>query len=321
MNIARKLTALTGLAFLSVFSAACGMGADDKVHANVEVINHTKSALTAGGIASVNGTYSAACHGRASDGSDTWSVAVAQDALLDYDLLAVDKNDNDCVLKLTELKMSDDTILTAESGSPLAASPISMSTSYGSPKSFIDEALDQFHFYGNAKHNAADFSGNFTISIVVSDVPDTDDTASTNNGSFATVSASSVTASDVHAPDATLNVSSISYSLDSDDKVLSASGNVVVGTAGDYDATDWAVVAEADLVPAGSSLTFDEVDAAWNAASTKTTFGSYSIPASNFLSAGNDLTGGYSKWLILRRDEGGVPGYQAIKITFSPPSN
>jgi hypothetical protein len=310
-----RLTALTTLACLSALSAACSIGsADDTVKPQVEVIDRTRAALSmSGGLTSINGKYGSSCHGRA--GLD-WSVAITEGATLAYDALTVTKNDGDCKLSVTDIVGS------GPEGSPAPvytaklegqASPIEMAPTFATAKPFLD-GDDVFTFYGNATVSTETFAGNFTITLLVSDTADASSTLQSGS-TYAEVSADEVTASDVLPPDSSVTLSSVSISIDADDKVLSRSGNVIIGSTGDRQATHYAVVSSLAADP-----TFAQVDAAYEGATSAAFVDAapWSLSVENILPVTTDLTGGFSQWLILRRDEGGVPAYKVVKITFTP---
>jgi hypothetical protein len=304
---ARNLTRLTALACLSALSAACGIGADDdhQVKPSVEVIDHTKSALSnAGGLATIKGTYGALCHRHT--GGDPWSVSFDANGAVTGGTLSVTMNDADCVLSVTGFMSG-----AQDPESFDAASPIPMSTEYGAAKGFED-ADDQLRFYGNAKLSATDFAADFKITLIVSDTPDS--SATTQSSTYTQMHASEVSASGVQAPNDTLDLSSIAITVDADDKVLTRTGAVVLADA-DRAATSYAIVSAL-----AESPTFAQVDAAYAGANAIeiSDEASHSVPIESFLSVSDDLTDGLPKWLILRRDESGVAAYQVVKITFQP---
>lgn len=308
---ARRLTQLTALACMSALSAACGINADDDtVKPSVEVIDHTKSALSnAGGIASVKGTYGPLCHRH--NGGDPWSVTFDANGEVTDSTLSVTMNDADCILSVTAL--------VSGSSNPelfVASSPIPMSDAYGEAAGFKNAGQPDpekaLGFYGNAKLSATNFASNFKISLLISDAPSS--SQETQSSTYTQTTATEVRADGVQAPNDTLDLSSIAVTIDADDKVLTRGGWVVIGD-GDRPATSYTILSSLSESP-----TFAEVDGAYANADhfEISDEGSHVVPVGNFLSVGDDLTGGFAKWLLLRRAESGVAAYQVIKITFQP---
>ncbi|MEA2746666.1 MAG: hypothetical protein QOI41_809 [Myxococcales bacterium] len=302
-----SFTALISLVGLAAVSAGCSAAsADESVKPRLEVINQTKSALSADAITSITGTYGAACSGRSALATDTWTVSIAGGPASDE--LSVRKNDSDCVLTI-------DDIVTAD-GSFIGAPSIALDTTNTFKGSASAFALDgqPLAFYANAKIGALTFASDFTISLLVSDAPHASDEGN-KGATFATQNAS-VSASTVPASDYTVSFASFSVAKDVNNVVQSVSGSAQF-SAGSVAGQDYAVY-EGALT---DSSTLAEVDAAFAGAATTGLLADLTtlhLPASGFGLVGLDLDTNPQRTMIIRNTNANVSSYQLMLITFIP---
>jgi hypothetical protein len=283
-----KLGALGVLGTVLTLSACQGGG---DVEGSVDVIDHRSEQLASGDLEAINGTYGAGCTNR----SGAWSVGVALGAELDNPELSVILNDDSCVLTLTELVTATETLA--------ADPPIALGTAYkGSPSAFDDPV----EFYGNARLGSVSFADDFVLTVLYSDDPSlaVDD----STAQFEVV-ASSASDSSILPPDYAIDLSGLDLIVDSDQVVVSATGDIAL-TAGVVTGQRYVVVEASGLD------TFAELDAAYiagtDAALTAT------LPAADFTLVGEDLSTPKLRTLIIANTENNVAAYQAFEITFHP---
>lgn len=293
-----SVLALVGIA---AFAGGCSSETGgETVGATLTVLDRSSSALAAGTITSINGTYGSACGGHNANGLDTWSLAAGATTL------AVAKNDTDCVLTIAN-------IVTA--GATYAGTPaIALDTSNAweaTPSVFAADG--EASFYANAKISALTFSANFGITLLVSD---TQAAASSNKAAaFGTVNGS-VTSSTVPAPDYTISMSGMDIEKDADAVVVAATGFAQLGEEA-VAGQDYAV----HLGSLTSASTIQEMSAAFAGATSTGTLASLTtlqVPASMFELVGLDLDTSTVRTVIVRNLVDGVPSYQLFTITFTP---
>jgi hypothetical protein len=120
----------------------------------VDGLGVSEDSLTSADLRSANGTYGAACHGRA---GTAWSVAISMSAPLDNAALAVVRGNSACLLTLTELRVGAGTLYTASAGIVLASAYAASSTVFTASGASITV---------NAKLSTASFSSDFTVSVL-----------------------------------------------------------------------------------------------------------------------------------------------------------
>jgi hypothetical protein len=287
-----RLATLSGLAGMLLLQPACSE--DGSAPGSLVVLNRMRSALTAAQVASVNGTYGAACTNR----TGAWSAAVAGGTMTNP-ALSVIQNDTDCVLTLTQVKASKTGTL-----GTLAANPaIALTTSYEVTPSSFGTPLE---FYANAHLSAVTFAAPFILTLLYSD--DSGLAVASNTAQFQVTSAS-VTAQSVPAPEYTLDVSGLIVTTDIDNVIVSSTGTAALTDTG-QDAQTYVVVSATDLD------TYVEIDTAYTGV-VPTAFAA-SIPSSDF-AIGTGVTLPQIRTLILANLANGVRSYKAFQITFNAP--
>jgi len=299
---ARTLAAAAGvvLSFLG-----CSSSPQEKVASAVEVINHTRTALSSASITSVTGTYGGSCSGRAADGSDTWTISISGGPAGDE--LSVIKNDTACVLTFTDIITADGTFV----GAPAIA--MGTANTYAGSASSFALSGQPVAFYGNAKISALTYAANFTITLLVSDAPNAS-SAPDKSATYATETGS-VSASSVGAPDYSVDFSTLGVTKDVNNVVQSVSGYEQL-TAGSVAGQDYVIYTGALT---GAS-TFDEVDTAWSGGTPTllSSLTSLRIPASEFGLTGIDLDTSPQRTVIVRNTVQGVSAYEVLLVTFVP---
>ncbi len=129
---------------------------EESVQGSGIAVDGSRYALSGGEPDSINGTYGTGCRDRAG----AWSVAFAQDAVLDHPVLSVAVNDLDCQLTVTGVR----TIL----GLLEAVPTIPLSTSFQPAPSVFGTPMD---FYANAKLSSDLFAADFMLTLRYSDDP------------------------------------------------------------------------------------------------------------------------------------------------------
>jgi len=269
----------------------------------MELINHTQSALSAGSILSLTGTYGATCDGHAT-GTDPWTASMIGGPAADE--LSVRLNDSNCVLTFNNVVTADGTFI----GAP----PIALDTAdtYEPSASAFALAGDPLNFYGNAKISSLLFASDFTITLLVSDTPAV--TEGTKTATTATVSAI-VVAGTVPAPNYTVLFTPFELEVDVDNIVRLVSGYAQL-SAGSVTGLDCAVYQGALTVDS----TVSEIETAF-AASTPATLSSLTtlqVPATGFGLIAADLDNSTQRTIIIRNEDEGVSSYQLLLITFIP---
>jgi hypothetical protein len=275
--------------------AGCGdYVEEDDLSPGVTILDKRIEALTSSEIASINGSYSAECLGRA---SGNWSLAVTGSPTLDNTALSVVRGDSDCVLTLTGIRTST-ALYAASSNIALGTSYAGSASSFGSP----------IQFYANAKLSLADFSSDYTLTLLFSDNAST--ATASNTASFVVATATAA-AQGVTAPDYSMSLSGVTVQTNISNVVQSVSGNLAL-TVGAADATNYVIV--------GNSITttYAGINTAYLAGTPVAM--STSMAASSFLATSTDLTTAAVRTLILAKVTNGVRSYQVFTITFNKPT-
>jgi hypothetical protein len=306
----RPLLVLASFGALAASSTACTSASDDGITPRVEVLDRTTQGLTSATLEWVNGTYGTGCKnpntGAAHSASDGWSLRISGSTPMTNGALAVTKGDSDCVLTLTGIGTTDNTF-TASPGFALA-------TSYQANSSSFAANSGPIAFYANAKISATDMASDFVITIVYSDDLKAADGGS-KTGSYAQF-AGTGSEGVVAAPQYTA-VNTVAVQANADDTVSTTSGSFTLTL--DTQAGDTYRVIDSNI---SSTLTFDNIDAAYNAAGggadAVTISGSpITITSSALLAASVALPA--KRTVLVRRTVSGVAAYQVFSLTFSPP--
>lgn len=299
-SLASSSLALLVLGVLS--SAGCaadGSDGPDLVSPNVEVIDRSTQALSAGVLQWVNGTYSScATH---ADGS-VWSARISGSTTMDHAAVSVVKNNSACRLVITEL-MADQLY-----SAPLLPvdKTFAILTDYQNAASPFLDGSDALAFYGNAKISSLAYTSSPTITILFSDDP----AAATGktNATYATVT-STASESQVVAPDYAATFPGLSITSDFADRVVTESGNVSIAST--LQAGQLYVIADGSSIVDG---TFEEIDGVFSGGSQVAIAATIAI--GSFLTVGDLLP--VEKVLIIANTVDGVPAYEVIRITFAP---
>ena len=293
-----KLVALCGLVVM-----AGGCGAAETVEPSVSLIERASSALTAGSVTALNGTY-----GSCVERSGAWSVRVSGVAALANPALSVVKGDSACTLTVTEV-VADQTYTTTTA--------LGLSTSYRATASpFAPSSGGATVFYANAKIDATSFASDFVISLLYSGDPSATD-AGNVTATYATVS-SSAQALLVTPPDYTISFTTgtpFTLQLDAAKVVTSASGAATL-----QDGTSLGTSYVVDQGTLGANPTYLQVQAAFLFGTNRTISGANpTVPASYFGLSGVSLASPVVRTVIVGRLLSGVLGYELIKVTFKSP--
>lgn len=283
--------------------ASSGCAADDAAMPSVSLIERGASALTAGSVTALNGTYSSCV-----DRSGSWSVRVSGAAPLANAPLSVVKGDAACSLTVTEV-VADQTYGTS--------TPLGLSASYlASASSFTPGGGGPASFFANAKLDAAGFASDFVISMLYSGDPSATD-AGNVTATYATVS-SSVTATLVPPPDYTISFTvgtPFTLQLDAAKNVTSVSGTATL-----QDGTSLGTTYVVDQGTLGASPGYLAVQGAFLSGTQRTITGANpTIAASYFGLSGVSLATPVVRTVIVGKLLGGVLGYELIKVTFKSP--
>ena len=296
----RRLASFS-IAGLGLVSAGCGAAGD--VGPRVELINQTQSALAAGSILSITGTYGGTCDGRKADGTDRWTASVTGGPAADE--LSVRVNDSNCMLTLDDVVTSDGAFI----GAPSIA--LDTADTYKASGSAYALAAGPLAFYGNAKISSLLFASDFTITLLVSDTAVSE---TTKKASFGTVSAT-VIAGNVPAPNYTVGFTPFDLEVDVENVVQSVAGYAQL-SAGTVTGQDYALYQGALTVDS----TLSEIETAF-AASTPgplSALTTLQIPATSFSGIGADLDVATQRTVIVRNVVEGVSSYQVLLVTFIP---
>jgi len=273
------------------------------VTTHVDILNQTKSALSAASITSITGTYGAACDGRSVSGNDTWTISISGGPAGDE--LSVRRHDTDCVLSVDDIVTAGGTYV----GSPA----IDLATSYaGSASAFALSGT--LTFYGNAKISALAYDTNFTITLLVSDAPGA--SAAPDKGASFDTENGTVTPGNVSASDYTIDYSGFGIQKDVDNVVQSVSGYGQL-TAGSATGQDYAIY-EGDLTGAS---TLAAVETAYSGAASHGSLSALTtleLQAADFNLVSLDLDNSPQRTVIIRNTDQGVSAYQLLRITFVP---
>lgn len=294
------------LASFAALTALPGCAAEDSdVKPRVEVIDRTRSALSAGSVAAVNGTYGSTCSGRNVDGSDPWTIDLGNPA---NTTLSVRKNDADCVLTIVSLTAAGETF----AGAPAIA--LDTENAYEPSASSFAVEGGPLAFFGNAKISSLAFAADFTITVLVSDDPAASDSG--NKGADYATQSATAESNAVPAPSYAISYTGFTVIKDVDNVVQSVGGGAQL-TAGGVAGQEYAIH-EGWLDGASS---FADVDAAFAAAAKKGALSSLDglvLPASDFALVGLDLDSAPKRTVILKNTMDGVASYQLLAVTFTP---
>ena len=272
-----------------------------------DIVNRSSSALSTGVLQWANGTYGASCTTHA---SASWSLKITGNSVtMDNPALAVVQDNTACVLTLTELVTNENTKTTYT-----ATPSITLGAAYvGSASAFANGGVTAF--YGNAMMAPADFSANFSVTILYSDNPSLATGALT--GVYASVTASSATQS-ITAPNYSLdlNSGSLTVAVNNAYTVQSVTGTASL-VASSVTGTSYYV----DQGILGASPTFTQLHTAYSSATTTAIAdtGNVSIAASAFGLSGVSLSSTVYRTVVIQRLVSGVAAYQTFRIAFSHP--
>lgn len=285
---------------------AC-LGEDSTVTGEPEIVNRSVSALSLGNLLWANGTYGANC---TSHVGASWSMKITGgNVTMDNPALSVVQDNTTCVLTLTALVTNENTKTT------YTASPaITLGAAFAGGGSAFDSGAGTA-FYGNAKMSPADFSSNFTVTILYSDNPSLATGAIT--GVYASVTAAAVTQS-IDAPN---------YALDLDTGALTVIVNssfVVQSLTGTATLTASTVTGGSYYVDQGTlpaTPTFAQLDTAFKSATTTAISGGgdVTINSSAFGLTGVSLNSTVYRTIVIQRVVSGVASYQTFRISFNHP--
>jgi hypothetical protein len=294
---------LASLLLALPLAAGCG---DASVQPSVSILDKTTKALTIGSFLEISGTYGGSCVAR----SGSWSVGVNGFSQLSNSPLSVVRNDAGCALTATSVHvgaMSSSTTYVANGVIPLGASFL------GSAVPFSTAAGGMASFYGNLRIQPdLSFSSDFVINLLYSDDPNV---VSASAVADYAVQSASATAGAVAAPDYTIDVTGISFQVDSAKIAQSASGSAAltfVNVTGQS-----FVVSPADL---GSAPTYAAVAGEFQAGAPQALVGpNPSVAAAAFGLSQLDLSTPQVRTLIVANTENGTSSYEVFRITFSAP--
>jgi hypothetical protein len=288
MNVLRlsNLVGSLGALACALTLSACADAGSVSGLIDVELRSET---LLAGDLLSVNGTYGAGC----TDRTGAWSVLIDPLADMDNAVLSVVLNDTGCVLTLTEINTTLET-LTADP-------PIALTASFkGTPSAFDDPV----QFYGNVKFDSIAYDDDFTLTFLYSDDPN--NATDENTASFQ-VKQSSAEGDEVSVPDYGFDPSLLVLVTDAADVVQTATGTAAL-SAGMVTGTNYVVVS------GGGLSTYEELDTAYLGGGAPTAVAA-TIAASKFDLVGDTLP--EVRTVIIARIENGVNSYQSFEVTFN----
>jgi hypothetical protein len=319
MNNVRNSAYLAALGSLVLSAAACTVSADDdRVKPSAELIDRTKSAITASGLWYVNGTYGSGCKGHS--GGEGWSLAIGANPAKE-NALWVAKNNDACVLTVASTERTDGggatTTYTAASGIALTNAWKGASTAFSSGGSL--------QFYANAKLDTSDYSTNFALSFLVSDSSSSEENLQSRYASFA-VSSDPQT---VAPPNYSVSFGNFALGVDAAKKVTDISGTIdlVRPSSGAVQGSAYVISQDPELDETFASLDaeFSDTEDADQTVLHRGTITADSNPALDSADFGMpvdfDLTAPAVRWVIVKRSVSSVVSYQAFKITFTAPSN
>jgi hypothetical protein len=272
-----------------------------------DIVNRSSSALSAGVLQWANGTYGANCTSHA---NANWSLKITGGAVtMDNPALSVIQDNTGCVLTLTALVTNENTKTTYT-----ATPAITLGAAYAASASTFDSGSGTA-FYGNAKMLPADFSDNFTVTILYSDNP------SLANGALTSVYAS------VTSSSATQSIASPNYSLDLNTGSLTVTVNnafTVQNVTGTATLVASTVAGNSYYVDQGTlpaSPTFAQLDAAYQGATTTAIAGGgdVTIDGAAFGLSAVSLNSTVYRTIVIQRVVSGVASYQTFRIGFSHP--
>jgi hypothetical protein len=299
-----NLSALVSTVGFAFFAGGCSSeDGDGTTSAGVTVINRSESALSAGAISSITGTYAASCDGRSGAGTDTWTLSATGGP--EADELSVRTNDANCVLTLRSIIAGSDSFV--------GSAGIGLDTDYAVTSSAFAIDLEELAFYGNAKISSLAFAGDFSVTVLISDEPVVSGggtTAATFSTEVSTISTGAVPASDY-----TIGFGSFVMEKDVNNEVVAVSGYAQL-VAGDEIGQNYAIYEGA--LSGASTLT--EVEAAFNGATESgllSELTSLRLPVEEFDLVGTDLDSTTQRTIIVRNIEDGVASYQLIVTTFT----
>ncbi len=303
------ISTLVGVLFLD----ACNNKKELAVPRDVSAIGRNLSGPINGQTPeAIDGTYTSCL--TKTDGA-LWSVGINGFAgTLDNSLLEVVKNNTPCQIRIAQLQLGG---VKYEASTPLLLG----SSFLGSPIAFTKGGATTPDFYANAKITPGDYSADFRIDIVYSSDPASATASQTATYFF--VYADPVAATQVPAPDYSANISSISFQVDANNIIQTASGTGVF-SEGDQAGQEFAIIPASSFI--GDKTNYEDVLSNFTAASKVSIVGtSFVIPATginSFNLVGKDTGGpGYVVLVIVANtdEDSGVVSLQVYTITFNHP--
>jgi hypothetical protein len=279
---------------VAVAAAPGGCSHSDAVTPKAELIDNASQALSIGSLESIDGTYT-----NCIERTGSWSLATQVGATLTNAALSVVQSDPTCALSVTAIHTASTLYETN--------TPIPLTSAYQTTaSSFSTTGSSPWLFYANAKMSPANFSADFTVTVLYSDNPN-EAAPTQNNPSFASWTSSAV-GTGVPSPDYTL-ADDIIVTADLSSNVSSATGSIdltFVTQAGE----DYVV----DLGTLPATPTYDDITTAFSGG-TALSGTPPSVAASVFALTGNTLP--LVRTLIVRHTVSGVSAYETFKITFA----
>ena len=300
-----RLSPLVSVVALAAVSTGCASERTTNATARVNVVNRTASALSAGDITSITGTYDASCAGRSALGTDAWTVSLTGGPAVDE--LKVRTNDN-CGLTLTHIVTGAD--------SYEGDAPIGLFTDYAVTAPGFTLDADPLAFYGNAKISSLEFDGDFVITLLVSDIPVV--SVEADKAAIFATQLSTVMAGTVPASNYTIAFSSFVVEKDIDNLVVEASGYAQL-TAGNVLGQNYAVY-DGDLSVASTLAQVEAAFAAPISTGLLSALTTLRIPAAGFALENLDLGTPPQRTVIIRNTDpdSNVSSYQLFVIAFVP---
>jgi hypothetical protein len=284
------------------------------VGATATAYNRSTHALSAAaGLNFINGTYNG-CAGHSN--TDLWNVPFpeAMGSPTNPVALSVALNDIHCSLAITSLDADQN----------YTTSALALTGNFTTPSPFVftsaanGSSVGNLAFYGNTDMSPGNFSAGFAISFVYSDDPMA--TTGGRQAIFAQVT-STAGSTQVVAPDYTADLTGVTISTDANNIVQGEVGNVTFPNGTNNRLGETYVIHQGALADG----TFATADTAFAAdAATMGGAGTVGTPttlgAATFVQDGNDLTNNKIVTVIFRNIANRVSAYEAIAITFTPPT-
>ncbi|MFI5299427.1 MAG: hypothetical protein ACHREM_15150 [Polyangiales bacterium] len=298
LQLSRTLTACTALAALCALDAGCTAASAGDVRPRIEVVDRSRQALSAASLKWINGSYSG-CIGH----SGRWSARISGIDAMDYDPLTVTLNDTGCSLTMIDI-VGDKAYTTA--------APMTLGADFSQPASPFGPGMGgdegPLEFYANAALGESGFGADFSIVLMVSDDLNTSQVQAT--ATYATVTTSSVSGSQVPSPNYTIDFTGVLVTVDANGMAHSASGTPTLNPVTQTGET-YVVIANTTV-----GATYASVDDAFNGASTQHPL-SDPLNASDLVPVGSALP--LVSAIIIAHQDSGVSSYQLINVTFQTP--